>query len=152
MKRLLKSSDGSALTFVILAMVILIIMSAIIATIAQTNLTQASTQEQGLQAYYAARSGAELAFSALWVEKSGTTTTLFTELKTSTPAPESVDFGSAGSANVSIAYAKSGTTETVTIRSVGNYKNVKKPITLKVYFEYDSATGKSNYTDMVWSK
>ena len=112
MKSLLKNRDGSALSFVIVALLVLIIMVGIVAAIAQTNIIQAGAQEKGLQAYYAARSGAEMAFAALWVTDTGseaTGTTLFKALKNGTkPSTETVDLGDAGTAEVSIDYQISG--------------------------------------------
>lgn len=157
MKHLIKSRQGSALTFVIVTLVVTFLVLSIVALLAQTNIKQAGAQEKGLQAYYAARSGVELAFDALWVTDTGndvTGTTLLKALKEgATPPSESVDFGEAGTAQVSINYEKNGKDETVTIRSEGHYGGITRNVVLEVYFEVDAAdTNKSTLKDMIWSK
>lgn len=154
--RLIKNKEGAALPFVIVMMLVVFFMIGIVAMLAQTNLKQAFAQEKGLQAYYAARSGAELAFEALWNTETGgeSGTTLLKALKNNTkPAEETVDLGDAGEAKVSIDYEKKGNNETITIESEGKYGDIKRKVKLQVFFEIDAAdTEKSTLKDMIWSK
>ena len=153
MKKLLKNEKGAALSFVIMTLLVLFIMASIVASLAQANIKQASAQEYGLQAHYAARSGAEMAFEALWNEKSGNT--LLKSLKNGSKFSEqSITFpDDAGSAKVTINYTKKDSDELIEIHSKGSYKNATRNIILKVYFEVDSEdTNKSILKEIVWSK
>ncbi len=153
--KLRNNCNGSALSFTILALLVLSIMVGIVATIAQTNIKQASTQENGLQAYYAARSGIELAFGALWITDTGDEATGKTLLKALRDGEEygtqAVDFGEAGIAEVAISYERSSKEEKVSIVSEGSYLDITRDVTLDVYFEVDDDTGKSILKDMIWS-
>lgn len=153
MKKLLKNEKGAALSFVIMTLLVLFIMASIVASLAQANIKQASSQEYGLQAHYAARSGAEMAYEALWNESSGST--LLKNLKGGSTFPEqSVTFpDDSGSAKVTINYTKKDSDEVIIINSKGNYKNANRNVVLKVYFEVDSEdTNKSILKEIVWSK
>ena len=61
----MKNRKGVSLIWVIIALVFVSIMTMSISTIAQSNILQAKRQDNTLQAYYIARSGAELAYEAL---------------------------------------------------------------------------------------
>lgn len=153
MKKIIKNQEGMALSFVVMTLLVLFIMASIVASLAQANIKQASTQEQGLQAYYAARSGAEMAFEALWNEKSSKT--LLKNLKDKVAFPEqSITFpDDGGSAKVSIKYSKKDADELIEISSRGTYKNATRNVELKVYFEVDSKdTNNSILKEIVWSK
>lgn len=156
MKNPIFDKKGNALAFVMMVLLLVFFMVSLVISITQTNTRQASAQERGLQAYYAARSGVELAFEALWITDTGeepTGKTLLRALKDGVePLPETVDFGDAGTAEVAISYERSGKEEKVTIRSVGNYSNVSRRVTLDVYFEVDDDTQESILRDMIWSK
>ncbi len=151
MKKLLKNEKGAALSFVIMTLLVLFIMASIVASLAQANIKQASAQEYGLQAHYAARSGAEMAFEALWNKSNP----LLKDLKGGSTFPEqSITFpDDAGSAKVTINYTKKDSDEVIIINSKGNYKNANRNVVLKVYFEVDSKdTNKSILKEIVWSK
>jgi hypothetical protein len=139
-----------------LVILLVFVLISIVFSITQTNTRQASDQERGLQAYYAARSGVELAFAALWITDTGEESTGETLLKAlkdgETPSPETVDFGDAGSAQVAVSYVRSGKEEKVTIVSMGSYLNTSRNVTLDVYFEVDDDTAESILKDMIWSK
>lgn len=156
MKNLFFNHRGSALTYVMFVLLLVFFMVSIVFSIAQTNTRQASAQEQGMQAYYAARSGVELAFEALWImdaeEASGGETLLRALKDGEEPLPETIDFGDDRTAEVAISYERSGRDEKVSIRSVGNYKNASRRVTLDVYFEVDDDTEESILRDMIWSK
>ncbi|HYE68571.1 MAG TPA: pilus assembly PilX N-terminal domain-containing protein [Anaerovoracaceae bacterium] len=156
MKNLISDNKGNALAFVMMVLLLVFFMVSLVISITQTNTRQASAQERGMQAYYAARSGVELAFAALWITDTGnelTGTTLLRDLKDGEePVPETVDFGDAGTAEVAISYERSGREEKVSILSVGNYINSSRSLTLDVYFEVDEDTEESILKDMIWSK
>lgn len=61
----LKNRQGSALVFILIAFLIISILSTSIINLFSNNLKQAKYQQDSLQAYYLAYSGAELAFAAL---------------------------------------------------------------------------------------
>ncbi len=153
MKKLLKNNKGMALSFVMMVLLVLFIMASLAASLAQNNTKQAGAQENGLQAYYAARSGAEMAFEALWKENSGTT--LLKQLKGGTKLSEQ-DLtlpDDAGRAKVSMSYEKKDNNETIEIKSIGEYKGASRNVILKVYFEVDSKdTYNSILKEIVWSR
>ncbi|MGI6751738.1 MAG: hypothetical protein ACOX4U_03860 [Anaerovoracaceae bacterium] len=153
---MIRSNKGAALPFVIVTLLVVFVMVGIVAFLAQTNIAQAGAQERGLQAYYAARSGAEIAFEALWATDTGAEsgTTLLKALKDgSKPSEETIDLGEAGKATVSIDYKKSGKDEIITINSQGEYNGMRKKVKLEVFFEVDASdTNKSILKDMIWSK
>lgn len=143
------------MAFVMLVLILVFFLVSIVFSITQTNIRQAGDQERGLQAYYAARSGVELAFEALWITDTGESAgkTLLKALKDGEkPSPETVDFGNAGTVKVAISYELSGKEEKVTIVSVGSYLNTSRNVTLDVYFEVDDDTAESILKDMIWSK
>lgn len=153
MEKLLNNKKGIAMSFVIMTLLLLLILAGIVASIAQANIKQASAQGDGLQAYYVARSGAEMAFEALWSEKSGST--LLRNLKSGTKFTEqSIDFpDEGGNAKVTIEYARKDNDETIEIQSKGNYKGRTRNVVLKVYFEVDSRdTNNSILKEIVWSR
>ena len=152
MKKLLKNEKGAALSFVIMTLLVLLIMASIVASLTQANIKQASSQEHGLQAYYAARSGAEMAFEALWEEKSSKT--LLKELKDGphTLTAPTITFTDGGNATVKIKYTTKDSNEVIEINSKGNYKDVSRNVVLKVYLEVDKDTKKSTLKEIVWSK
>ena len=155
MKSMISNNRGNALAFVMIVLLLVFFMISIVFSISQTNIRQASAQERGMQAYYAARSGVELAFAALWITDTGeeSGTTLLSALRNGDePAPETVDFGDAGTAEVSISYERSGKDETVSIVSEGSYLEVIRRVTLNVHFEVDDDTGQSILRDMIWSR
>ena len=56
---------GAALIFVIAALLVASIMIAAAAQLTQSNVKQAGAQEKNMQAYYIARSGAEIAYEGM---------------------------------------------------------------------------------------
>lgn len=160
MKKILKNQDGIALSFVVMTLLVLFILTSIVASIAQTNIKQASAQDKGLQAYYTARSGAEMAFEALWSEQGGTS--LFDEMKgdgaTGSPINKesTIDLEDIGQAQIKMTYQKiggaSGTSEEVTIYSTGTYSGIARNVVLKLYLDIDTDTKTSEIREIVWSK
>ena len=152
MKKILKNQDGIALSFVVMTLLVLFILTSIVASIAQTNIKQASAQDKGLQAYYTARSGAEMAFEALWSEQGGQK--LIDSLKSGTTysrqkvtsLPEDM-----GTAEVEIKYSRDNAKkeELITIDSIGTYHGISRNVKLYVYFDIDSYDLPK---EIVWSK
>jgi len=146
MLRQVKNKQGVALSFVIMILVVVSIMVAIVAMIASTNIRQASAQEKGLQAYYIARSGAELAYEVLLT----TTPSYIAEFKAGTRnsiASETVDFDE-GTAVVSVSSSGTGKNQKILITSVGTLKgeNISRTVKLEFFSYYE------DYPDMVWSR
>lgn len=142
----LQNRRGVALTFVIMILLVTSIMVSIVALIANANIVQASAQEKGLQAYYIARSGAELAYEVLMT----TTPSLIEDFKDgsiSSIAADTVDFEK-GSATVEVSSSGSGENQKIMITSVGTLAGggISRTVKLEFYSRYDV------YPDLVWSK
>ena len=60
-----RNNKGAALIFVIIVLMVTTLFVSAAATLTQANTRQAVGQEKGMQTYYMARSGAELAYQAL---------------------------------------------------------------------------------------
>ena len=67
-KQILDNQSGAALIFVLLALVIVSIIGAGIASLVHENLMQAKAQEDEMKAYYLSISGSDLCFAALLQE------------------------------------------------------------------------------------
>lgn len=146
MLKQIQNRRGVALSFVIMILAVVTIMVSIVALIAGANIRQASTQEKGLQAYYIARSGAELAYDALMT----TTPSLIDTFKSNssyTLTEDNVDFEK-GTADVKVTSSGSGETQKILITSVGtlNGENISRTAKLEFYANYDL------YPDLVWSR
>ena len=140
----LKEKKGAALAFVIVALIFVFIMVSIVAMLANTNIRQAGAQEKGLQAYYIARSGAELAYEAIL------TTNLLDEFRTDKNKvlqENDIDFDD-GTADVNVTSTGADDEQMIVIKSVGTLKdsNVSRSVTLEFYVNYDK------YPDIIWSK
>ena len=151
MEIITKNKKGSALTFVVITLLIVFIMAGIMATIAQTNIKQAGTQEKGLQTYYVARSGAELAYEVIMT----TTPSLLDGFKSDINMKlqqKDVDFGD-GTADITVTTAKEtkkdGTKgeQKIYIESVGKLKNSNITRTVKLEFYINFA----DYPEVTWS-
>ena len=143
----LKDKSGAALIFVMVAILIIFIMISIAASISQTNTKQAGAQEKGIQAYYMARSGVELAYEALQ------TTDLLDKLGNGTfptPNPEHVVFEE-GSADVTVSISGSGYDRKVLISSVGklNGSDITRTCKLEFYYKFGQNGEKK---EMIWSE
>lgn len=66
--KMLRQHQGSALIFVVLVLVVVSIMAATITVLFNGNKNQIVYQENSMRAYYVARSGVELAYSALMTD------------------------------------------------------------------------------------
>lgn len=146
LKNLLFNSRGNTLLYVMIAMLVVFVMVSAVASLTQANLRQAKAQERGMQAYYVARSGAELAYDALL-----TTTPSLLDSFIANPSlvltENDIDFDE-GLADVTVTSSGSGNTQMLLITSVGTLKeeNLSRTVTLQFYIHYDL------YPDMIWSK
>jgi type II secretory pathway component PulK len=151
MRNLISGSRGNALAFVMLTLLLVFFMVSIVVSIAQTNIRQASAQERGMQAYYIARSGAELAYEALLTTTPSLLHDDSAECFESNPAmvlvQNGIDFED-GKADVRVTSSGSGAGQKIRIESVGtlNENSISRTVTLEFYINYDQ------YPDMVWSK
>lgn len=146
MKNLASNNRGNALAFVMLALLLVFFMVSIVISITQTNTRQASAQERGMEAYYVARSGVELAYEALLT----TTPSLldsFIANNSLVLTENDVDFEE-GIADIKVTSSGSGATQKLMIESVGTLKdrNISRTVTLQFYIHYDQ------YPEMVWSR
>ena len=146
MKNLIGNNRGNTLLYVMIALLVVFIMVAAVASLTQANLRQASAQERGMQAYYVARSGAELAYDALL-----TTSPSLLDSFVANPAlvltENDIDFDY-GTADVTVTSSGTGNGQTILITSVGTMKNedLSRTVTLQFYIHYDL------YPDMIWSR
>lgn len=146
MKKLITGNRGNALAFVMFTLLLVFFLVSIVISITQTNTRQASAQERGMQAYYVARSGVELAYETLLT----TTPSLLEAFETDSSlalVENGVDFD-VGTADIRISSSGSGATQKILIESVGKLKDrdISRTVTLQFYVHFDQ------YPDMIWSK
>lgn len=157
MKKLIGSRSGNTLAYVMMVMVVVFIVVSAVTSLAMTNIRQASAQEKGMQAYYVARSGAELAYEALLTT---TPSLLKNDSNPSDPntfegnigkvlTENDIDF-EVGTADVRVSVTTQGAiggNKKIRIESVGTLKDkdISRTVTLEFYIKYDQ------YPEMVWS-
>ena len=78
---------GSVMVTVLLIFILIVALAFVIYQNSMSNLREAKHQEQKLEAYYLARSGLEIGLSALFVEDSTTSETLFSQFPTTIKEP-----------------------------------------------------------------
>ncbi len=144
-KNTILNKRGAALIFVMVSMLIVFMMISIAASVSQANIKQASAQEDGLKAYYIARSGVELAYEAIM------TKSLLAGLKIAALTDE-VSFGTDGTAKITVTSPDpvSPAVEAdrkVIIQSIGTSSKSGTERTVTLEFYYDYGTKK----DMKWS-
>lgn len=144
MNNLILSKKGSTLAYIMMVMVVVLIVVSVVTSLAMTNIRQASAQEQGMQAYYVARSGAELAYEALTSPNPPT----LTDGGDKVLGPENINFEK-GTAKIKATITTEGDgRKKIRIESVGTLddnENIARTVTLEFY------KGVSEYTDLVWS-
>ena len=141
----MKNRKGVSLIWVIIALVFVSIMTMSISTIAQSNILQAKRQDDTLQAYYIARSGAELTYEAL-ITSSPSLIIPFTSSSNSGNTHKLSDNITIGSGTADIlvtSYNVSDTVKRIRIQSIGKLKNVSKTI----FLEFDA----TSYGDIRWT-
>ncbi len=140
----MKNRKGVSLIWVIIALVFVSIMTMSISTIAQSNILQAKRQDNIIQAYYIARSGAEITYEAL-ITSSPSLLLPFTSPSNSTNTHTITDniVVGEGTANIVVTSYNIDTVKRIRIESIGELNNVTKRIIL----EFD-ATSKA---DIRWT-
>ena len=142
----MKNRKGVSLIWVIIALVFVSIMTISISTIAQSNILQAKRQDNIIQAYYIARSGAELTYEAL-ITSSPSLISDFTSVGNSlnnhTLTQNNITIGS-GTADILVtSYNVTDTVKRIRIQSIGKLNNVSKTILL----DFDA----TSYGDIRWT-
>lgn len=142
----IKGNKGSALAFVIISLMVVFIMVAVVSFLAQANIRQARAQERGLEAYYIARSGAELAYEAIM----NTSPSLLDDFKADNSkviTDNGIDFEK-GTADIRVTSTGTGDDQKIIIRSVGKLKDqdISRTVVLEFFINYNEKPG------MVWSR
>lgn len=143
MKRvnLLKNEKGAALVMTVIAFLVIMILATSVIILAQNNTKQVSNQDQGMDSYYIARSGAEASYQALI-----TTASLLDQFQTGTSTLDDTITFSEGEAVVSVVGFNEGTTRRVRITSTGVYNS--NGISRKSILEFDFV----GYGNIKWSR
>ena len=129
----MKNRKGVSLIWVIIALVFVSMMTMSIATIAQSNILQAKRQDDTLQAYYVARSGAELAYEAL-ITSSPSLLIPFTSSSNSGNSHilthKDLEIGS-GKVDIEVTSTGLDADRRIQIESIGKLKGITKTIILE---------------------
>ena len=129
----MKNRKGISLIWVIIALVFVSIMTMSISTIAQSNILQAKRQDNTLQAYYIARSGAELAYEAL-ITSSPSLLIPFTSSSNSGNSHilthKDLEIGS-GKVDIEVTSTGLDADRRIQIESIGKLKGITKTIILE---------------------
>lgn len=140
--KVFNKKNGAALVSVMIAFTVIMIFIAAIITLFQNNLLQSKRQENGIQAYYIARSGVDLAVSALTQQGTGGSndTLLYKQFNkvlnhniSSTPTlTQTISFDN-GSADITVRALDIGSERWIEIKSTGTLAgtNVQKTINLR---------------------
>jgi len=134
-------NTGSALIMVIIAFMVITILVASLFIMAGSNTRQVASQDQGIQSYYIARSGAETTYQALI-----TSSTLLLQYETGdTNKTDSIEFEE-GKAEISVVGYNEGSTRRIRIISSGqvNGSNVSRNAILEFNYEGNG--------DIKWSR
>ena len=144
MKNLINNKRGNALAYVMMVMIVVFILVGAVVSLAQANIRQAGAQEKGMQAYYLARSGAELAFEAMLNPSCNVLTQI--KNKTLSEKAETVSLDN-GTAAVKVTLNDSKNPPKIHIESVGtlNSGGISKKVTLEFNTDYTTTMG------IVWS-
>ena len=144
--KIIKNKKGSALVYVMFALLLVFFMISVTVSITMGNTRQASEQETGMQAYYIARSGVEAAYEALLT----TTPSLLKgpdsfEANVDKVLTDTLTFGD-GTAEVKVTSNGSGEKQKIRIESIGTLKGVSRTVVLEFYLYH------VENKDMVWSR
>lgn len=142
MGTLLQNKKGSALIFVIVVLLVTTMLVAAAVFLTQSNTAQAVSQERGIQTYYMARSGAELAYEVLL-----STPTLYSQFSNVayTRNENPVDLGE-GSANITVSTVAGSSPQRIRIVSVGWLDGSTLERTAILEFDY------LNHNDITWNQ
>lgn len=139
----LKNRSGAALVMVVIALLFVSILLSSVFIIVSTNTRQVVTQEQGIESYYIARSGAEAMYQALrtitpsYIEEFKNNTT--TKLEDEIVFPE-------GKANITVTKITVDGKDRIKIQSLGiaDGTNIQR----KSILEFDIV----GYKNVKWSR
>ncbi|MBP1927335.1 type II secretory pathway component PulK [Sedimentibacter acidaminivorans] len=136
-----KKEQGSALVMVIIAFMVITIITTSVFVLAGNNTRQVVSQNDGMESYYIARSGAEATYQALL-----TSSSLLTQFQSgSTVQTDTITFDE-GTAEITVEGFNEGTTRRVRITSVG--KAAGKNVSRKSILEFNY----NGYGDIKWSR
>lgn len=137
-----KKEKGSALIMVVIAFVVISILATSVFVLAGSNTKQVVSQNDGLESYYIARSGAEATYQALLTSYPS----LLTQFQSgNTVVTDTIVFDE-GTAEITVEGFNEGTVRRVRITSVGKASgnNVSSKSILE--FDYDG------YDNIKWSR
>ena len=137
----MKKRKGASLFWVIIALVFTTIMTISISTVTRSNIRQAKIQDDGLQVYYIARSGAELAYEAL-LTSSPSLINKFKNGAISKLDEKNISVGK-GKADIKVTSDTVDAVKKIKIESTGKLNNTTKTI----YLEFEA----DNYGSMKWT-
>ena len=140
--RFFKKEQGSALMMVIVAFMVITIITTSVFVLASNNTKQIVSQNDGMESYYIARSGAEATYQALLTSSPS----LLTQFQSgSTVITDTITFDE-GTAEITVEGFNEGTTRRVRVTSLGKAagKNISRKSILE--FNYDG------YDDIKWSR
>lgn len=137
----MKKRKGASLFWVIIALVFTTIMTISISTVTRSNIRQAKIQDDGLQVYYIARSGAELAYEAL-LTSSPSLINKFKNGAISKLDEKNISVGK-GKADIKVTSYTVDAVKKIKIESTGKLNNTTKTI----YLEFEA----DNYGSMKWT-
>ena len=137
----MKKRKGASLFWVIIALVFTTIITLSISTVTRSNIRQAKIQDDGLQVYYIARSGAELAYEAL-LTSSPSLINKFKNGAISKLDEKNISVGK-GKADIKVTSYTVDAVKKIKIESTGKLNNTTKTI----YLEFEA----DNYGSMKWT-
>ena len=137
-----KKEEGSALMMVIIAFMIITILVTSVFVLAGSNTKQVVSQNDGIESYYIARSGAEATYQALLTSSPS----LLTQFQSGSTVETDTIIFDEGKAEITVEGFNEGTIRRVRITSVGTVdgKTVSRKSILE--FNYDG------YDNIKWSR
>lgn len=140
--KFLKKEQGSALVMVVIAFMVITIITTSVFVLAGSNTRQVVSQNDGMESYYIARSGAEATYQVLLTSSPS----LLTQFQSgSTVQTDTITFDE-GTAEISVEGFNEGTTRRVRITSVGTADGTN--VSRKSILEFNY----SGYDDIKWSR
>lgn len=137
-----KKEQGSALVMVIIAFMVITVIVTSVFVLAGSNTRQVVSQNDGMESYYIARSGAEATYQALLTSSPS----LLTQFQSgSTVQTDTITFDE-GTAEITVEGFNEGTTRRVRITSVGKADGIN--VSRKSILEFNY----SGYDDIKWSR
>lgn len=139
--RVLQSENGAAFVMTIIAFMVILILTTSVFVLASGNTNQVSVQNDGMDSYYIARSGAEAAYQA--VREAGFD---YAQFETGTTVLNDTIAFSEGTAEVEIQGFDDGSTRRIRISSVGTADGTSVSRRSILEFDYDG------YGNIKWSR